>query len=74
MTTDIKVRFRWTGNALRCTVNDPSQDPASGYNEDAEHFIMTGDWGALDPDLNRHLVPYYDRFIEILKRNRGLKL
>ena len=69
MKQSMRVRFYWTGDALRCSVNDPSQDPASGYNEDAQDFIMTGDWGALDPELNQHLIKYHERFIDTLKRN-----
>lgn len=69
----MKVYFTWKDTKARgmyygAIVNDPDQDPASGYNEDAEEFIETGDWGALDPDLNEHLIPHRDRYLDRLNK------
>lgn len=41
---------------VRCATED------SEYRHDAEDFIETGLWGALDDENNQHLVKYRDRY------------
>lgn len=42
---------------VRCT------DENAEYRHDAEDFIETGCWGALDEEKNQHLVKYRDRYV-----------
>lgn len=62
----ISVHFPWNGDSRTVRVNDPSQDPDSGYNEDAATYIETGYWGSLDPDKNEHLIPHRERYLKKL--------
>lgn len=68
----MKVRYYWKGDKRCVRVSDPTQDPESGYHEDVADFIMTGEWGALDPTLNQHLVPYRERFIRKVEQDNQL--
>ena len=68
----MKVRYTWKDDKRSVRVSDDTQDPASGYNEDAEDFIVTGDWGSLDPSLNQHLIPYRERFIRKVKQDNNI--
>jgi hypothetical protein len=43
---------------VRCTDEDAE------YRHDAEDFIETGCWGALDEENNQHLVKYRDRYVQ----------
>ena len=43
---------------VRCTDEDAE------YRYDAEDFIETGSWGALDEEKNQHLVKYRDRYVQ----------
>lgn len=63
----MRVRYVWRNGQRGVRVIDDTQDPASGYHEDAQDFIETGEWGALDPDLNQHLVKYRERFLRKLQ-------
>lgn len=64
-------RYTWQDGERRVRFTDEDQDPASGYNEDASDFIMTGDWGALDPDKNQHLIPFRERYLRKLKQDNN---
>lgn len=57
-------------NYRSASVNDPSQAQDSGYNEDAASFIETGEWGALDPEQNQHLIPHRERYLKALEADR----
>ena len=64
----MKVNYNiWKNGQRTVRVTDTGEDPASGYHEDAEDFITTGFWGALDPERNQHLVPYREEFLKRLK-------
>lgn len=39
-------------------------DESEEYREDVADFIETGSWGALDEEMNQHLVKYRDRYIQ----------
>jgi hypothetical protein len=39
-------------------------DEDAEYRHDAEDFIETGCWGALDEETNQHLVKYRDRYVQ----------
>lgn len=54
-------------NYRSVSVNDPSQAQDSAYDEDAATFIETGEWGALDPEQNQHLIPHRERYLKVLE-------
>lgn len=63
------MRYTWR-DGVRCVlVSDPNQGFDSGYNEDAADFIMTGYWGALNPELNQHLVALRQRYLNRLAQD-----
>jgi len=45
---------------LKAIVRCP--DESAEYREDAEDFIETGLWNALDEETNQHLVKYRNRY------------
>lgn len=67
----MNMRYIWKNDERHVRFTDSDQDPASGYNEDASDFIMTGEWGALDPNKNQHLIPFRNRYLaRIAKDNQ----
>ena len=67
-----KVTYTWVNNTRGVTVRDSEQGIDSGYNEDAADFIMTGDWGALDPEQNQHLIVLRDRFVKLVEKDLAM--
>jgi len=68
--TALTVRFPVDErNHRSVSVNDPSQAQDSSYNEDAATFIETGEWVALDPEQNQHLMPHRERYLKALEND-----
>lgn len=68
----VTVRFPWDfdNNKRQVVVRDSFSDPASLGDEYAASYIETGEWGALDPDLNQDLIPHRERYLKLLEQDK----
>ena len=69
----MKMGYYWDERGRRRVRFDDGgdSDPASEYNEAAADFIESGEWGWLNEDANRHLLPFRARYLAMCAKDKA---